>query len=65
MASQAGRFEKGEKELVDDAAGAFAKGFAEALAQAACANPGIDTSSCSPLNHIVEGKIIPLDIPED
>ena len=65
LASQAERFEKAEKELVDDATGAFADGFAEALAQAVCANPGIDTSSCGPLNHIVEGKIIPLDIPKD
>ena len=65
LASQAERFEKAEKELIDDAAGAFADGFAEALAQAACANPGIDTSSCGPLNHIVEGKVVPLDIPED
>jgi len=65
MASQAEHFEKAEKELVDDAAGAFAEGFAEALAQATCANPGIDTSSCGPLNHIVEGKIVPLVIPED
>jgi len=65
MTSQAERFEKAEKDLVDDAAGAFAEGFAEALAQAACANPGIDTSSCDPLNHIVEGKIVPLVIPED
>jgi len=65
MASQAERFEKAEKELVDDAAGAFAEGFAVALAQGACAHPRIDTSSCGPLNHIVEGKIIPLVLPED
>ena len=32
MASQAERFEKAEKDLVDDAAGAFTEGFAEALA---------------------------------
>jgi len=65
MASQAKPFEKVEKELVDDAAGAFAEGFTEALAQMACAYPGIDTSSCGPLNHIVEGKIVPLVILED
>ena len=65
MASQAERLEKAKKELVEDAVGAFAEGFAEALAQAAYANLGIDTSSCGPLNHIVEGKIVPLVIPED
>ena len=65
MASQAERFERAEKELVDNAEGAFVEGFAEALAQVACANPGIDVSSCGPLNHIVKGKIVPLAIPED
>jgi len=65
LASQAEHFEKAEQELIDDVAGAFADGFTEALAQAACANPGIDVSSCAPLNHIVEGKIVPVDVPED
>jgi len=65
LASQVERFEKAEKELIDDAANAFANGFAEALAQAACANPGIDVSSCGPLNQIVEGKIVPVEVPED
>jgi len=65
LASQAERFEKTEKELIDDVASAFADGFAKALAQAACANPGIDTSSCGPLNHIIEGQVIPLEISED
>jgi len=65
LASQTERFEKAEKELIDNAAGAFADGFVEALAQAACANLGIDTSSCGPLNHIVDGKVIPLEIPDD
>jgi len=32
MASQAEHFQKTEKKLVDDAAGAFAEGFVEALA---------------------------------
>ena len=65
LASQDERFEKAEKELIDDAVGAFADGFAEALAQAACANLGIDVSSCDPLNQIVEGKIVPVEVPED
>ena len=39
----------------------FAEGFQEALAQTACENPGIDTSNCNPFNHIVDGKVVPLD----
>ena len=65
LASQAEHFKKAEQELVDDAAGAFANGFAEALTQAACANLGIDVSGCRPLNEVVEGKIVPVEAPED
>jgi len=65
LASQAEHFKKAEEELVQDVAGAFADGFAEAVAQAACANPGIDVSSCSPFNEIVEGKIVPLEAHDD
>jgi len=65
LASQAEHFKKAEQELVDDAAGALADGFTEALAQAACANPGIDVSGCSPLNEVVEGKIVPVEALED
>ncbi len=65
LASQTERFKKAEQELIDDAAGAFVDGFAEALAQAAYANPRINVSSCGPLNHIVEGKIVPVEVPED
>jgi len=65
QASQAAHFKKTEEDLVQDVAGAFADGFAEALAQAACANPGIDVSECSPMNEIVEGKIMPIEAHED
>jgi len=65
LASQAELFEKAEKELIDDVAGAFADGFAEALAQAGCANSRIDVSSCGPLNRIVEGKIVLVEVPKD
>jgi len=65
LAFLAEHFKKAEQELVDDAAGAFANGFAEALAQAACANPGIDVSGCSPLNEVVEGKIVLVEAFED
>jgi len=65
LASQAEHFKKAEQELVNDVAGAFADGFAEALAQAACVNPGIDVSGCSPLNEVVEGKIVLVEALED
>jgi len=59
-----------DKELASQAeqskrAGAFANGFVEAFAQASCTNPGIDVSGCSPMNEIVEGKIVPLEAHED
>jgi len=65
LASQAEQFRKAEQELIQDAESAFADGFAEALAQAACANPRINVSECSPFNEIVEGKIVPLEAHED
>ena len=65
LASQAENFKAVEEKLVQEAATAFADGFAEALAQAACANPGINVSDCSPFNEIEDGKIVPLKAPED
>jgi len=53
---------KGQREL--NMADTFAVGFQEALAQATCENPRIDTSNCSPLSHIVDGKVVPLDLGE-
>ncbi|XP_068475356.1 uncharacterized protein [Phaseolus vulgaris] len=52
--------EKVRKELIDDMAGTFEEGFKEALAQAACENPGINVSNCDPCNHIVDGKVVAL-----
>jgi len=56
--------EKSNKELIDDMAGAFEEGFKEALAQATCENPKINTSNCDPGNQIVDGKVVPLDLGE-
>ena len=56
--------EKANRDLLDDMADTFVVGFKEALAQAACENPGIDTSNCSPFSHIVDGKVVPLDLGE-
>ena len=58
------RLEEAIKKLIDNMADTFAEGFQKALAQAACENPGIDTSNCNPFNHIVDGKVVPLDLGE-
>jgi len=65
MTSQAENFKATEEKLVQEAATGFADGFAEALVQAACANPGINISECSPFSEVIEGKIVPLTAPED
>ncbi len=56
--------EKANRGLLDDMVGTFDEGFKEALAQATCENPGINTSNCDPGNHIVDGKVVPLDLGE-
>jgi len=45
-------------------AATFEEGFEEALAQATCENPGINTSNCDPDNQIVDGKVVSLDLGE-
>jgi len=54
--------EKDKKSLIDDMAGIFEEGFQEALAQAVCMNPGIDISNCDSTHHIVDGKVVPLEM---
>jgi len=61
MATQAANFKVAEEKLIGEAATGFANGFVEALVQAACANPGIDVFGCSPLNEVVDGKLVPLE----
>ncbi|XP_068486876.1 uncharacterized protein [Phaseolus vulgaris] len=56
--------EKANRDLLDDMADTFDEGFKEALAQATCENLGINTSNCDPGNHIVDGKVVPLDLGE-
>ena len=60
MTSQAENFKAIKEKLVQEAATGFADGFAEALVQAACANPDINISECNPFSEVVEGKIVPL-----
>ena len=54
--------EKDKKTLIQDMAGTFEEGFQEALAQAVCMNPGIDISNCDSTHHIVDGKVVPLEL---
>jgi len=56
--------EKEKKSLIADMAGTYEEGFQEALAQAACANPGVDISNCDPTHHVVNGKVVPFG-PDD
>jgi len=56
--------EKDKKTLINDMAGTFEEGFKEALAQAVCENPGIDVSNCDSTHHIVDGKVMPLEMDE-
>jgi len=51
-----------KKTLIQDMAGTFEEGFQEALAQAICMNPGIDISNCDSTHHIVDGKVVPLEM---
>ena len=61
MTAQAANFKVAEEKLVEEAAARFV----EALVQAACANPSIDISKCSPLNEVVDGEIVPLEGPNE
>ena len=65
MVGQAANFKAVEERLVGEFATSFAEGFAEVLVQAACANPGIDVSGCSPLNEVFDGKLVPLEASEE
>ena len=65
LTTQAANFKVAEEKLIGEYASSFAEGFAEALVQAACVNPNIDVSGCSPLNEVVDGKFVPLEGSEE
>ena len=54
--------EKEKKSLIQEMAGTFEEGFQEALTQASCENPGINLSNCDPTHHVVDGKVVPMDL---
>jgi len=43
-------------------AGVFDEGFQEALVQASCENPGINVSNCDRTHHVVDRKVVPLEL---
>jgi len=55
--SKVKELEKSNRELLKDMAGTFDEGFKEALAQATCENPGINTSNYDPGNHIDQAHL--------
>jgi len=65
MTTQAANFKVALEKMIGEATTSFADGFAEAIIQAACVNPGIDVSGCSPLNEVVNGKLVPLEASEE
>jgi len=54
--------EREVQELTGDMAGVLDEGFQEALVQASCENPGINVSNCDPTHHVVDGKVVPLEL---
>ena len=54
--------EKDSKALIQEMAGTFEEGFQEALTQASCENPGINISNCDPTHHVVDGRVVPMDL---
>ena len=62
VASGDSTIEELEKAKIDDIAGTFEEGFKEALAQAVCENPGINVSNCDSTHHVVDGRVVPLEL---
>ena len=54
--------EKEKKSLIQEMAGTFEVGFQEALTQASCENPDINISNCDPTHHVVDGKVVSIDL---
>ncbi len=60
--SRIDELERENQELTGEMAGVFDEGFKEALVQASCENPGINVSNCDPTDHVVDGKVVPLEL---
>jgi len=60
---QAKRFEEAEVELTGDVLDAYDEGFRDALAQVACAHPGLDITPFTVSNCVENGQIVPKVLP--
>jgi len=60
--SRIAELEREVQELTGEMVGVFDEGFQEALVQASCENPGINVSNCDPTYHVVDGKVVPLEL---
>jgi len=60
--SRVTELEREVQELTGEMAGVFDEGFQEALVQASCENPGINVSNCDPTHHVIDGKVVPLEL---
>jgi len=60
--SRINELEREVQELTGEMAGVFDEGFQEALVQASSENPGINVSNCDPTHHVVDGKVVPLEL---
>jgi len=51
-------FNQTKTELTNDVANAYAVGFEDAMAQVACAHPGVDLSQIDLSRKIVDGQLV-------
>jgi len=52
-------FKKTEKELNNNTADAYGKGFQDAMAQFACVHPEVDLSPFAESKWVVDGQLVP------
>ena len=63
LLQQAKRFEEAKAELTEDVLDACDTGFGHALAQVACAHPGMDTTPFTTSNRVANEQIVPRVFP--
>ena len=63
LLQQAKRFEEAEAELTGDVLDAYDAGFGDALAQVACAYPGMDITPFTTSNRVANEQIVPRVLP--
>jgi len=63
LLQQAKRLEEVEAELTGHVLDSYDAGFGDALAQVACAHPGMDTTPFTVSNCVANGQIVPRVLP--